>query len=137
MISGLDHIGIAVADLAEGLRNYVDRLGFSHHETEEVPTEKVRVAILGAGSSRVELLEPTSPDSPIARFLEKRGQGGVHHLAFGVDDAQAEVTRLREKGVRFIEPAPRPGAGGCLVAFIHPQSAGGVLLELVERPLVP
>ncbi len=103
-------------------------------ETEEVPTENVKVAILFSGETRVELLEPTSEKSPISGFLKKRGEG-IHHLAFSVDRIDDEVTRLRgSKGVQLIEPAPRPGAQGSKVAFIHPKSAGGVLIELVERP---
>lgn len=130
----MDHIGIAVKDLNAGLRAYVDQLGMRLMETEEVPTENVKVAILFSGETRVELLEPTSEKSPISGFLKKRGEG-IHHLAFSVDRIDDEVTRLRgSKGVQLIEPAPRPGAQGSKVAFIHPKSAGGVLIELVERP---
>lgn len=133
-MKSLDHIGIAVKDLNAGLRAYVDQLGMRLMETEEVPTENVKVAILFSGETRVELLEPTSEKSPISGFLKKRGEG-IHHLAFSVDRIDDEVTRLRgSKGVQLIEPAPRPGAQGSKVAFIHPKSAGGVLIELVERP---
>jgi methylmalonyl-CoA/ethylmalonyl-CoA epimerase len=132
LILGLDHIGVAVSSLDESLKQYVEGLGFHHKNTEAVPAEKVRVAFLFGGADRVELLEPTSDDSPIAQFLKKRGPG-VHHLAFRVDDIEKEVTRMRESGVQLIEPAPRPGAEGSKVAFIHPRSAGGVLIELVER----
>ncbi|HLG18811.1 MAG TPA: methylmalonyl-CoA epimerase [Bdellovibrionota bacterium] len=138
MILGLDHIGVAVESLEKGLESYSKKLGFHHHHTEEVPnteevpTENVRVALLFGGPDRVELLEPTSDQSPIALFLKKRGPG-VHHLAFRVDDIEKEIARLRGEGVQLIEPAPRPGAEGAKVAFIHPKSTGGVLIELVER----
>jgi len=133
LIGPLDHIGVAVPDLGEALKLYVDALGLRHVETEEVTSEQVRVAILHAGDTRVELLEPTGDSSSIARFLAK-GRKGVHHLAFSAKDVQGEVTRLKKAGVKFIEPAPRPGAQGAKVAFIHPESTGGVLVELVERP---
>ena len=100
--------------------------------TEEVPEQGVRVAMLPIGETRVELLEPLSNDSPVGRFLEKRGPG-IHHVAIRVADIHGALTRLRESGARLIDEAPRVGAGGCLVAFVHPSSTGGVLLELVER----
>jgi methylmalonyl-CoA/ethylmalonyl-CoA epimerase len=131
-IGNLDHIGIAVTSLKDALAVYQKSLGFHLHEIEEVPTEKVKVAILTSSETRVELLEPTSSASPVAKFLESRG-GGVHHLAFAVREIEAEVERLRNEGVKLIEPAPRPGAQGSKVAFIHPKSTGGVLIELVQR----
>jgi methylmalonyl-CoA epimerase len=106
--------------------------GLDVTETEEVTEQKVRVAMLPIGDSRIELLEATSEDSPISRFLEKRGPG-IHHIAVRVDDIQAALARLKQKGARLIDEAPRPGAGGCLVAFVHPSSTGGVLLELVQK----
>jgi len=133
LIQGLDHIGIAVASLDDGLDQYVKILGFTHIHTEEIPSEKVRVAILRTGTTRVELLEPSSKESPIAKFLQKKGPG-IHHLAFHVDSIETEVKKLREHGVTLIDPAPRPGTEGSKVAFIHPKSAGGTLIELVERP---
>ncbi len=125
----LDHIGIAVADLDEALRPWL-ALGLVKTAEEEVAGEKVRVAFLpvGAGAT-IELLCPTAPDSPIAKFLEKRGPG-VHHLCFKVADIDAAIAELRGQGYEFIGDAPRPGAGGCRVAFLHPRSMGGVLVEL-------
>jgi len=90
--------------------------------------------MLPVGESRIELLEPTSDESPISKFLAKRGPG-IHHIAFGVDDIRAALADLKSKGTRLIDDEPRAGSGGCLVAFIHPSSTGGVLIELVERPL--
>ena len=99
--------------------------------TETVEDQKVTVAMLPLGESRIELLEPTSDDSPISKFLEKRG-GGIHHIAVEVDDIEASLARLKAKGMRLIDETPRIGAEGCLVAFVHPASANGVLLELVQ-----
>lgn len=128
----LEHIGIATRGIEEAVRFWRDALGLAVVEVEEVAEQKVRVAMLPVGEPRVELLEPTSEDSPIAKFLEKRGPG-IHHIALRVDDIRATLARLKEKGARLIDETPRPGAGGCLVAFIHPSSANGVLLELVEH----
>lgn len=128
----LEHIGIATRGIEEAVEFWRDALGLEVLETEEVAEQKVRVAMLPVGEPRVELLEPTSEDSPIAKFLEKRGPG-IHHIALRVDDIRATLARLKEKGARLIDETPRPGAGGCLVAFIHPSSANGVLLELVEH----
>lgn len=129
----LEHIGIATRGIDEAIGFWRDALGLEVVETEEVEEQKVRVAMLPVGEPRVELLEPTSADSPIAKFLEKRGPG-IHHIAMRVQDIRATLARLKEKGARLIDEAPRVGAGGCLVAFIHPASSGGVLLELVEHP---
>jgi methylmalonyl-CoA epimerase len=125
----LDHVGIAVRSLAERVPLYRDLLGVTLVREEEVPTERVRVAFLGDGETHVELLEPLGGEGPIAQFLEKRGEG-VHHLCFEVDDIEAAIARLREAGVTLVGEAPRPGAGGCKVAFLHPKSAGGVLIEI-------
>jgi methylmalonyl-CoA/ethylmalonyl-CoA epimerase len=127
----IDHLGIATREIAETLEFWRDALGLHLHDIEEVPDQKVRVAMLDLGESRVELLEPTSADSPIAKFLEKRGPG-IHHIAVGVDDINAALDRLRNHGARLIDESPRPGAGGSLVAFVHPSTANGVLLELVQ-----
>ena len=132
MIQSLHHVGVAVASLDEALPRYRD-LGLRHDSTEEVPTEKVRVAVLFAGQQRIELLEPTADDSPIAKFLAKRGPG-VHHLAFEVESTGAVMRVLMEEGVPFLSDAPRPGAHDTSVAFIHPKYLGGVLAELVELP---
>jgi methylmalonyl-CoA/ethylmalonyl-CoA epimerase len=130
---GLHHIGIAVRSLAEALPHWTQGLGLRLESVEEVPTEKVRVAVLLAGATRIELLEPTSPDSPIARFLDKRGPG-VHHLAFEVPDCQAQIDTLAAAGAPMLDQAPRPGAHDCKVAFVHPKYLGSVLAELVEDP---
>jgi methylmalonyl-CoA/ethylmalonyl-CoA epimerase len=128
----IDHIGIATRGIDEAAKFYREVLGLDMTETEEVPEQKVRVAMLPIGESRIELLEATSGDSPISRFLEKRGPG-IHHVAVRVDDIQAALADLKQKGARLIDEAPRTGAGGCLVAFVHPSSTGGVLLELVQK----
>ncbi|HEX8137390.1 MAG TPA: methylmalonyl-CoA epimerase [Pyrinomonadaceae bacterium] len=128
----IDHLGIATRGLTEALRFWRDALGLEVTETEEVAQQGVRVAMLPVGETRVELLEPTGDWSPIARFLEKRGPG-LHHIAVRVDDIRATLARLKEQGLRLIDEVPRTGAGGCLVAFVHPSSAQGVLLELVEH----
>lgn len=133
MAETLDHIGIAVPSLERALPIWVEAIGMKHEKTESVLSERVRVAILSSGDSRVELLEPASDDSPISQFLKKRG-GGVHHLAFSVSSIETEVQRLRTAGAKLIEPAPRPGAEGTKVAFLHPSWTGGILIELVQRP---
>jgi len=127
----LDHLGIAVPSLDEAVKTW-EALGLSVDEVHDVPSEKVRAAFLPAGEARFELLEPTGPDSVIARFLEKRS--GLHHVSVLVDDLDATLERLRARGVELVGQAPRVGAGGCRVAFVHPRSASGVLLELMERP---
>ncbi len=128
----IDHIGIATTRIDEAARFYLDSLGLHVAHLEEVASQKVRVAMLPVGESNFELLEPTSEDSPIAKFLAKRGPG-IHHIAVRVDDIRASLAELKAQGARLIDEEPRPGAGGCLVAFIHPSSTGGVLLELFER----
>src|SRR6266851_5256647 len=129
----IDHIGIATRGIEDAMTFYRDALGLDIAETEEVASQKVLVAMLPIGDSRIELLEATSDDSPIARFLEKRGPG-IHHIAVRVDDIRAALADLKQKGARLIDEEPRTGAGGCLVAFVHPSSTGGVLLELVQDP---
>lgn len=128
----IDHLGIATHKIADGLGFWRDALGLELHETEEVAEQKVRVAMLPVGESRVELLEPTSKDSPIAKFLARRGPG-LHHIAVQVDDIIATLDSLKNQGARLIDEVPRVGAGGCLIAFVHPAAAGGVLLELVQQ----
>ena len=125
----LDHLGIAVPNLADAVRAY-EALGFHVEKTHDVPTEKVRAAFLPVGESHLELLEPTEPGSVIARFLEKRS--GLHHVCVRVPDLQAALDTLKARGVALLDETPRAGAGGCKVAFIHPRSAAGVLLELKE-----
>lgn len=128
----LEHIGIATPRLDEALKFWRDALGLEVSETEVVEEQGVRVAMLPVGEPRVELLEPTGPESPVAKFLEKRGPG-IHHIAVRVTDIRAALARLKSQGARLIDETPRVGAGGCLVAFVHPAAAGGVLLELVEH----
>lgn len=131
-LEGLHHIGIAVRSIAEALPRWTD-LGLVLDSVDEVPTEKVRVAVLLAGDTRIELLEPTAADSPIAVFLQKRGPG-IHHLAFQVGDCQRHIDALSAAGVPLTTTTARPGAHGCKVAFVHPKHLGGVLAELVEDP---
>lgn len=130
MINAVDHIGIAVRSIAEGRRFY-EAMGLEVIRIEEVPAEGVRVAIIPCGSSRIELLEPTGPDSPVAKFLEKRGPG-MHHLCFRSDDVRSDDSRLRAAGVDVLRHEPSPGAEGAKVQFVHPRSSGGVLVELSE-----
>lgn len=127
----INHLGIATNGIDEALEFWEDALGLENVHTEVVEDQKVRVAMLPIGESRVELLEPTSDDSPISKFLEKRG-GGIHHIAIDVDDIEASLAQLKAKGMRLIDETPRIGAEGCLVAFVHPASTNGVLLELVQ-----
>src|SRR6185295_10227231 len=125
----IDHLGIAVKDAGEASRTW-EALGFRVEATHEVPSERVKTVFLPVGESHLELLEPTAPDSPIAKFLEKRS--GLHHVCVLVDDIEAAMAELKAKGIRLLDETPRVGAGGCRVAFIHPHSAAGVLLELKE-----
>ena len=129
----LDHIGIAVRNLAERIAFYRDVLGVPLVREEIVATESVRVAFLGSGETHVELLEPLDGKGPIADFLARRGEG-IHHLCFGVDDIEAALARARAAGLEVAGEAPRPGAGGCRVAFLHPRTTGGILIELSEKP---
>jgi methylmalonyl-CoA epimerase len=126
----IDHLGIAVKSLAQA-RKFYEQLGIKVAGEEEVPHEKVRVAMLALGESRIELLEPTSPDSVIAKFLEKRGEG-LHHVALHVPDLKQAVATLKANGARLISEEIKVGAGGHHYIFVHPSSTGGVLLELVQ-----
>ncbi len=128
----LEHIGIATRGLDEALGFWRDALGLEVLDIEEVTEQGVRVAMLPVGETCVELLEPTRDDSPIAKFLEKRG-AGIHHIAVRVDNIRRTLENLKQSGARLIDETPRVGAGNCLIAFIHPSSAGGVLIELVEH----
>lgn len=128
----IEHIGIATHNIDDALKFWRDALGLRVVETEEVAEQGVRVAMLPVGEPHIELLEPTGESSPIAKFLEKRG-AGIHHIAVRVDDIRSTLKHLKENGARLIDETPRVGAGGCLVAFVHPATAGGVLLELVEH----
>ena len=125
----LDHIGIAVRSLASA-KIYED-LGLSIEHVETVETQRVKTAFLSVGDANLELLEPTSADSPIAKFIEKRGEG-IHHICLRVDDIEAHLERLKAAGYRLINDAPVPGAHGCRVAFLHPSAGNGVLIELSQ-----
>ncbi len=129
----VDHIGIAVADLDEGKRLYGETFGLRLVFEEEVPTERVRVAAYDGGGLRLELLASTDPEGPIGRFVAKRGPG-IHHVCYRVEDVAATLAHLQAQGLRTLDETPRPGAGGCQVAFIHPKSAGGVLVEISQPP---
>jgi methylmalonyl-CoA/ethylmalonyl-CoA epimerase len=129
----LDHIGIAVKDLDAALAFYRDALGLDIEPREDVPSQQVRAHFAAVGDARLELLEATAPASPIARYIEKRGPG-LHHITLRVPDLRAVVARLKSRGVKMIDDEPRPGAGGSLIAFVHPAGTGGVLLELKQDP---
>lgn len=127
----LDHLGIAVRSIDRALDFYEKQLGFTPPAREEVEIEKVKVAMLPAGGPRIELLEASGPDSVIAKFIEKRGEG-LHHVALKVPNLTATVERLKRNGARLLND-PRPGAGGHFYVFVHPSSTGGVLLELIQE----
>ena len=131
MKATLDHIGIAVGDLNEALKFYRDALGLDIEAPEEVASQRVRAHFIPVGESAIELLEATADDSPIAKYVARRGPG-IHHITLRVDDIRAVLARLMDKGIRLIDETPRPGAHGSLVAFIHPASAHGVLVELKQ-----
>ncbi len=131
MLKKINHIGIAVKSLETSIPFYRDQLGMVFEGTEEVPDQKVRVAFLQIGESRIELLEPTAEDSPIAKYLEKKGEG-IHHMAYEVDDIEIALADLKEKGVRLIDETPRLGAHNSLIAFLHPKATGGVLTEICQ-----
>ena len=131
----INHLGIATKGIDEALKFWENALGLENVHTETVEDQKVRVAMLPIGESRIELLEPTSEDSPISKFLEKRG-GGIHHIAVEVENIEESLAKLKREGMRLIDEKPRIGAEGCLVAFVHPSSANGVLLELVQSEKV-
>jgi methylmalonyl-CoA/ethylmalonyl-CoA epimerase len=128
----IDHIGIATSNLDEGLAIWRDALGLSVDHTEEIGQQGVKIAMLAVGDTHVELLEPLGPDTAVGKFLAKRGPG-MHHIAIEVEDIAASLAELKSKGVRLIDETPRVGAGGCLVAFAHPSTTNGVLLELVQH----
>lgn len=128
----ISHLGIATKGIEEALKFYENALGLENVHTETVEDQKVRIAMLPIGETRIELLEPTSEDSPISKFLEKRG-GGIHHIAIEVEDIEAALLKLKQAGARLIDEQPRIGAENCLVAFVHPSSTSGVLLELVQQ----
>jgi len=131
MLTKINHIGIAVKSLDESLPFYRDSLRMAFDGIEEVAEQKVKVAMLQIGESKIELLEPTAADSPVARFIEKNGPG-IHHIAYEVDDLVVAIAKLMADGTRMIDETPRPGAHGTRIAFIHPKSSNGVLTELCQ-----
>jgi len=135
-MKGLDHVAILVADLDAAIALYRDVYGLTLHEMEEVPTEKVRVAIFGHGAGRIELVSPSGPDSPMARVIEKRGEG-LHHICLEVPDIEKAMASLRVRGAPLLDERPRAGAGGAKVAFVHPKGSRGVLVELRQGPKNP
>lgn len=132
MAKKIDHIGIAVKSLEASLPLYTEHLKLKLLGIEEVESEGVKVAFLKVGESKIELLEPLNNESPIAKFIEKKGEG-IHHIALGVDDIKNRVKEIKEKGLRMINDEPKTGAGGAQIAFMHPKSTGGVLYELCEK----
>ena len=132
-ILGIEHVAIAVSSLKEPSKVFGNILGIDNTSTEEVIDQKVVTDIFDTGRGKVELLEATSDDSPISNFLEKRGNG-VHHIAFLVDDLEVALKDLAESGINLIDRSPRIGAEGMLIAFLHPKSTGGVLVELCQKP---
>ena len=133
MINGLAHIGIAVKDLDEALEIYERILGLEVEKIRIVEEQKVKMAFLLAGEIRIELLEPTDEEGPVARFIEKRGEG-VHHIAFTVADIEASLLEMKNKGIMLVDEKPRIGAEGYKIAFLHPKSIKNVLVELCEKP---
>ena len=133
-ISHIEHLGIAVKSLEEAIPYYENILGLKCYSIEEVADQKVKTAFFKVGQTKIELLEPTSEDSTIAKFIEKRGEG-IHHMAFAIEDGVANaLAEVEAKGVRLIDKAPRKGAEGLNIAFLHPKSTGSVLTELCENP---
>lgn len=131
MYEAIDHVGIAVANLEEALAAW-GRLGLGEPVIEEIPDQGVRVAMLPVGTGKIELLEPLRPDSPVGRFLERRGPG-LHHMALRVDDLEAALAAAEARGLELIDRRPRTGAGGSRIAFLHPRATGGTLVELCQR----
>ncbi len=128
----IDHLGIAVNSIDDGKAFWSDVLGLKFEGAETVEEQKVTTAFFPVGESEVELLESTSPDGPVAKYIEKKG-AGIQHIAFRVDDIEKALDELKEKGVKLIDEKPRKGAGGAKIAFLHPKATGGVLVELCER----
>ena len=128
----IDHLGVAVNNLDDGKNFWTGVMGLKFEGTETVEEQKVNTAFIPVGESEVELLESTSPDGPIAKYIEKRGQG-IQHIAFRVPDIEEALAELKEKGIKLIDEKPRKGAGGAKIAFLHPKATGGVLVEICER----
>lgn len=128
----IEHIGIAVKDLDKSNQLFASLFGKSHYKTEEVASEGVKTAFFQSGPNKIELLEATSPESPIAKFIEKKGEG-IHHIAFAVNDIESEIKRLQKEGFIVLNETPKKGADNKLVAFLHPKSTNGVLIELCQE----
>jgi methylmalonyl-CoA/ethylmalonyl-CoA epimerase len=133
MPSTFDHVAILVSDLDAAVKLYRDVYGLPAPEIEEVPSQKVKVAIFGHGAGRIELVSPSSPDSPMAKAIEKRGEG-LHHICLSVPDIEKAMASLRAAGAPLLDDKPKPGAGGSRVAFVHPKGSNGVLVELNQKP---
>jgi methylmalonyl-CoA/ethylmalonyl-CoA epimerase len=131
-VKKIDHIGIAVKNLDETMKFYADALGLKTISTEVVEDQKVRIAFIPVGDSEVELIESTSPDGPVAKFIEQRGEG-LQHIAFRVENVEEALQELKSKGIRLIDEKPRKGAGGAMIAFVHPKATNGVLVEITQR----
>ena len=132
MFEKIDHVGVAVKDLEKAIKLYRDQIGLEYKGTEVVEEQKVKVAFFPVGESKIELLESTEPDGPVGKYIEKKGEG-VHHLSFRVTNIEEKLEQLKAQGVALIDEKPRYGAGGARIAFLHPKSTGGVLVELCER----
>lgn len=132
MLKKIDHLGIAVKDMEAAIKFYEQALGVAVTKTEVVEEQKVKVAFIPVGESKVELLESTAPDGPVAKYIEKNGEG-IQHIAFKVDNIEEALADLKAKGVKLIDEKPRIGAGGARIAFIHPKATFGTLIELCER----
>ena len=129
----IEHLGIAVSNLKESIKYYEEVLGFKCYSIEEVKDQKVKTAFFKVGQTKIELLESTSPDGPIGKFIERKGPG-IHHIAFAVEGLQESLTEVKDKGIKLIDEKPRQGAEGLNIAFLHPKSTNGVLTELCEDP---
>lgn len=132
----IEHIGIAVKNLQKSIAYYEKVLGLSCYAIEEVPSQHVKTAFFKVGDTKLELLESTSPEGPIAKFIAKKGEG-IHHIAFAVKELKARLEEVAQKGIQLIDKTPRPGAEGFNIAFLHPKSTGGVLTEFCEQPAEP
>lgn len=128
----LDHIGIAVKNIEDKLKIWQDLLGLKLQMIEEVPQQKVKIAVLNIGDAKIELLEPMENESPVAKFIDKRGEG-IHHLCFEVEDIERALSKIKKNGIKLIDEVPRKGASAEKIAFIHPKDMGGVLIELCEK----
>lgn len=132
MIKNVNHIGIAVNSIETALPFYTETLGLTFEAVEHVAEQRVRVAFINAGNCKLELLEPTSPDSPVAKFIEKRGEG-IHHVALSVESIEDRIQEMIDKGIPMIDKQSRVGAGGANIAFMHPKASNGVLVEFFEK----